>query len=245
MGTLTNKLIDQTYEGLIKTADEGPIDGTDKRLQDGLGNNLPVAASTNGMLYYGNQDFTNATVTGIQTGGAIVAATVPFATSTTVAQNQIVSQVEIPANTFSADGDVLQLKGNLGYRFSSNPQDSGTARIYLGPSNNYDPTVNNALGYQQVFTAANDGFMLPVNKTLTTNGETYFAAGATYASSKSTVTPDVQFYDLDFPTTGQLTYEAFAEIDWSIPQFLSVVFDVNNSGDRAAVYGLALTKINQ
>lgn len=244
MGTLTNKLIDQTYEGLIKTADEGAIDGTDKRLQDGLGNNLPVAASSNGMVYYGNQDFTNATVTGIQTGGAIVAATVTFSTSTTVAQNQLVSQVEIPANTFSADGDVLQLKGNVGYRFGTNPQNSGTVRIYLGTSNTYDPTVNHALGYQEVSTAANDGFMLPVNKTLTTNADTYFAAGANYASNNSTASPDIQFYDLDFPTTGQLTYEAFAEINWSIPQFLSVVFDVNNSGDTATVYGLALTKIN-
>jgi len=244
MGTLTNKLIDETYEGLIKTADEGPIDGTDKRLQDGLGNNLPVAASTNGMIYYGNQDFTNATVTGISSGGAIVAATIPFTSSTTVQQNQIVGQVGIPGGTFQND-DALMLKGNLGYRFDTNPVDSGTVRIYLGPSPSYDPTVNKPLGYQQIFISAGDSFMLPVSKTLSIKNDTFFAVGQTYSGSKTTNTPDVEFYDRDFPTSGQLTFEGIEEIDWSQDQFLSVVFDVNNSGDRATTYALSLTKINQ
>lgn len=67
MGTLTGKQIDQTYDGLIKTDDEQPISATPKRLQDGLGNDLPVKVGTAGMVYDGAQDFTNATVTGIST----------------------------------------------------------------------------------------------------------------------------------------------------------------------------------
>lgn len=65
MGDLTGKRIDQTFDGLIKTNDEQPIDGTPKRLQDGVGNDLPVQVGTAGMIYNGAQDFTGATVTGI------------------------------------------------------------------------------------------------------------------------------------------------------------------------------------
>ena len=65
MGTLTGKQIDNTYDGLIKTNDEQPIGLVPKRLQDGLGNDLPVQVGTASMVYNGAQDFTNATVTGI------------------------------------------------------------------------------------------------------------------------------------------------------------------------------------
>ena len=65
MASLTGKQIDNTYDGLIKTNDEQPINATPKRLQDGLGNDLPVQVGTAGMIYNGAQDFTGATVTGI------------------------------------------------------------------------------------------------------------------------------------------------------------------------------------
>lgn len=54
MGDLTGKRIDLTYDGLIKTNDEQPIDGTLKALQDGVGNNLPVQVSTTGVNFTGN-----------------------------------------------------------------------------------------------------------------------------------------------------------------------------------------------
>lgn len=69
MGDLSNKLIRQTFDGLIKTSDEDPISATPKRLQDGAGNDLPVDVALGGMTYYGTQDFTNATVLGISGGG--------------------------------------------------------------------------------------------------------------------------------------------------------------------------------
>ena len=69
MGDLSNKLIRQTFDGIIKTNDEDPITSVPKRLQDGKGNNLPVEVALGGMTYYGAQDFTNATVTGISGGG--------------------------------------------------------------------------------------------------------------------------------------------------------------------------------
>ena len=58
MGDLTNKQIDQTYDGLIKTSDEQPIDGTLKNLQDGVGNDLPIQVSNTTVNFTG-------TVTGI------------------------------------------------------------------------------------------------------------------------------------------------------------------------------------
>ena len=61
MGDLTNKQISNTYDGLIKTNDEQPIDGTLKTLQDGVGNNLPMQVSTTGVNFTG-------TVTGIPAG---------------------------------------------------------------------------------------------------------------------------------------------------------------------------------
>ena len=61
MGDLTNKQISATYDGLIKTSDEQPIDGNPKTLQDGVGNNLPIEVSTTGVNFTG-------TVSGIDTG---------------------------------------------------------------------------------------------------------------------------------------------------------------------------------
>ena len=69
MGNLTGKRIDLTYDGLIKTSDEQPINGTLKGLQDGVGNSLPVEVSINGMEYYGTQDFSNSNIVGIDFTG--------------------------------------------------------------------------------------------------------------------------------------------------------------------------------
>ena len=60
MGDLQNKLISQTYDALIQTGTDGPIDGTLRPLQDGSGNELPIEVST-----------TNVNFTGTVTGGEI------------------------------------------------------------------------------------------------------------------------------------------------------------------------------
>jgi len=64
MSSLVNQKIKDTYEGLIKTSDEQPIDGTLKNLQDGNGGVLPIQVSTSTI------NFTGA-VTGIQAGGLV------------------------------------------------------------------------------------------------------------------------------------------------------------------------------
>jgi hypothetical protein len=63
MGTTLNGTTPQnTYPSLIKVGDNGPIDGTLKTLSDGLGNDLPMQASSTVV------NFTN----GLQQGGTAV-----------------------------------------------------------------------------------------------------------------------------------------------------------------------------
>jgi hypothetical protein len=70
MANLQGKQINNTYEGLLKTTDNAALSATSKALTDGAGNALTLSASTTGMEFTGNIDFTNATVTGIGGGGA-------------------------------------------------------------------------------------------------------------------------------------------------------------------------------
>lgn len=53
MADLQNLQISDTYDGLIKTNDEQPINGTLKTLQDGSGNDLPMQVSTAGVNFTG------------------------------------------------------------------------------------------------------------------------------------------------------------------------------------------------
>ena len=91
MASLFDQQIDQTYQGLFKTSDNGPVltEGR-KQLSDGEGNLLPIEVSqaevllvnpilytgsgqtaiitdnnTDSFIYLGNQDFSAATVTGL------------------------------------------------------------------------------------------------------------------------------------------------------------------------------------
>jgi hypothetical protein len=52
--TLTGLTPATTYDALIKTGDNAPIDATLKTLSDGLGNNLPIEVSTTGVNFTNN-----------------------------------------------------------------------------------------------------------------------------------------------------------------------------------------------
>ena len=64
MATLTGQQIDSSYQGLLKTLDNAAINGTNRVISDGVGNALPLEASTTTIKFTGNADFTAATVTG-------------------------------------------------------------------------------------------------------------------------------------------------------------------------------------
>lgn len=65
MSTLNGQPIKDTYQGLIKTTDNGVLGATPKILTDGLGNDSTLALGTAGATITGNLDLTGATVTGL------------------------------------------------------------------------------------------------------------------------------------------------------------------------------------
>ena len=65
MAALTGNQIKNSYTGLLKTSDNLPISGTAKTMQDGAGNDVPLEISNSAIIFTGEADFTNATVTGL------------------------------------------------------------------------------------------------------------------------------------------------------------------------------------
>ena len=71
MASLQNAQIDQTYQALLKTGDNGAITGTPKAITDGAGaaTNLEMSNTATNFVS-GTVDFTGATVSGLPAGGA-------------------------------------------------------------------------------------------------------------------------------------------------------------------------------
>ena len=71
MAALTGNSIDSSYQGLIKTTDNGAITGTAKAVTDGLGNATNIEISNTATNFVsGTVDFTGSTVTGLPGGAA-------------------------------------------------------------------------------------------------------------------------------------------------------------------------------
>ena len=71
MAALTGNSIDSSYQGLIKTTDNGAISGTAKAVTDGLGNATNIEISNTATNFVsGTVDFTGSTVTGLPSGAA-------------------------------------------------------------------------------------------------------------------------------------------------------------------------------
>jgi len=68
MATLFNTKISDTYEGLIKTSNNGVIGAVEQNLTDGLGNTSTLSLGTSSASFTGTLDLTNATVVGLPTG---------------------------------------------------------------------------------------------------------------------------------------------------------------------------------
>ena len=71
MAALTGNSIDSSYQGLIKTTDNGAITGTAKAVTDGLGNATNIEISNTATNFVsGTVDFTGSTVSGLPGGSA-------------------------------------------------------------------------------------------------------------------------------------------------------------------------------
>lgn len=155
MASLTNEQINQTYDSLIKTIDNLPIDGTHKVLSDGVGTALTMSASNAGINFSGDIDFSAATVTGLPGGtdttydfGAVGAAgNINFALSGSDASNDVVTMqagtnitlTDNGANTFTIDA-----AGGGGGSAKSIVITTGTVDTWAGPAGQ-DVIVSQAL----------------------------------------------------------------------------------------------------
>ena len=77
MATLTGNQIKNSYDGLIKTNDNGVLGATEKLITDGLGNASTLSLGTGSASFTGDLDLTAATVTGLPPAGiqSVVAGT--------------------------------------------------------------------------------------------------------------------------------------------------------------------------
>ena len=137
MSTLTGQAINASYEGLLKTLDNAAISGTNRVISDGVGNALPLEASTTTIKFTGNADFTSATVTGIAAGGLVsgtgtdsmqsasslttVAANASAADTVALGDGAIASSTNNIAigNTANAGGDDAFARGNVAIGFNT------------------------------------------------------------------------------------------------------------------------------
>jgi hypothetical protein len=160
MGTTLNGTTPQnTYPSLIKVGDNGPIDGTLKTLSDGLGNDLPMQASSTVV------NFTN----GLQQGGTAV----PTAAEVASKQATLVSGTNIKtinSTSLLGSGDIAisaspagvagAIQFSDGSAFASDAAnlfwDDTNNRLGIGTNNPYAATfqvkgVNTSVGSNAVF----------------------------------------------------------------------------------------------
>jgi hypothetical protein len=109
MGNLQNKLISQTYDALIQTGTDEPVDGTLRPLQDGSGQTLPVEISTGAVNFTGT--VTGTPNTTYDYGAVGAAGNINFALSGSDATNDVVTMqagtnitlTDNGSNTFTID----------------------------------------------------------------------------------------------------------------------------------------------
>ena len=71
MAALTGNAINTSYQGLLKTTDNGALTATAKAMTDGLGNSSNMLMGTTSTNFQsGTVDFIGATVTGLPSGSA-------------------------------------------------------------------------------------------------------------------------------------------------------------------------------
>ncbi len=172
MADLQNAQIDQSYPSLIKTFDNGPIDGTFKFLSDGAGNKLPIEVSNADVRILSNQiqltdvaqvngfaitstdtafggavDFSSATVTGLPGG----AAGLESGTGTDSMQ----SAASLTTNAASATGDksivlgdnaAASRTGAIAIGDGADVTDTGVNQVAIGTNSRVDHESSVSIG---------------------------------------------------------------------------------------------------
>ena len=141
MAQLTGNPINTSYQGILKTLDNAAINGTNRVISDGVGNALPLEASTTTIKFTGNADFTSATVTGIAAGGLVsgtgtnsLQSGIPGATSNASSTNSIAIGVDasMSGGFGAAIGVYSEAGGNYANAFGSLCNASATNSLAVG-----------------------------------------------------------------------------------------------------------------
>ena len=157
MSSLINTKIQDTYTGLLKTADNLPVDGTLKNIEDGNGGVLPIKVSSTAIEFTGD-------VIGINSGGlaagtgtdsmASVLTSQPATASNNetiaIGKNALASQFN--ANAFGA---FAQATGAFAQAFGTYCEAGGSYGIAVGTGNNASGNISVAMGKQSAASSAN------------------------------------------------------------------------------------------
>ena len=118
MATLTGQQIDGSYQGLIKTTDNGAISGTAKAVTDGLGNATNIEISNTATNFVsGTVDFTGSTVSGLPAGSD---------TTYDLASAQDGANVDVTLTGSDATTDTVQLTAGTNITLTDNGSNSIT-----------------------------------------------------------------------------------------------------------------------
>ena len=157
MSSLINTKIQDTYTGLIKTADNAPITATLKNLEDGNGGVLPIQVSTTGVNFTG-------TVSGITAGGlaagtgtdsiaSVLTATPATASNTeTIAIGKGAQATNFNANSYGASAIA---SGAFAQAFGTYCEASGSYGIAVGTGCVASGNISLAVGKQSTVSGAN------------------------------------------------------------------------------------------
>jgi hypothetical protein len=155
MGTsLTGLTPATTYDALIKVGDNGPIDGTLKALSDGLGNDLPMQASSTGINFTGT---TSGLVSGVSGAIQFSNGTAFASDATNLFWDDTNNRLGVGANTLTSR---FQVKGD-----GTNP----IARFESSAGANF-LTINNSGQAVLGSAGANEPYFVNYNGTATESG---------------------------------------------------------------------------
>lgn len=170
MGDLSGLRIDETYDGLIKTNDEQPVNATLKGLQDGVGNNIPVQVSTTAINFTGTVTGDNNTTYDLSAGENL-----PDVKIILTGSDGSVDEVTLQAGTgiqLDQTGNVIDISaiggGGTTYTISATQATPTTVAVTLTGSDASTDTITLSAGGNVNIAVVNDVITFSSTDTNTT-----------------------------------------------------------------------------
>ena len=113
MGQLTNLYVSQSYQGLLKLQDSTTgVTGTLQYVQDGLGNNLPMLASTSSIVITGSFRGDGSGLTGITIDSSSLVTTSSFNAYTSSNDTRVNSLINA-TGSYATTSSLSSLSGSI------------------------------------------------------------------------------------------------------------------------------------